>query len=148
MFCHRFVNLLNVPLHVLSQSQAVVDFEKIEEHAETFKNLDVGFCCLGTTRGKAGAVSHSVLPSTATPLLGTNCRCRFIHGIFFCLWSACRSRRGVANVLATNLIYKMILRMCDFRVKKFTAQFVKICHLFTISLAQDFTFSYFTCLCN
>ena len=31
----------------------MVDFDKIEEHADTFKDIDVGFCCLGTTRGKS-----------------------------------------------------------------------------------------------
>ncbi|XP_060560870.1 oxidoreductase HTATIP2-like [Ruditapes philippinarum] len=35
-------------------SQKVIDFEKVETHTEDFKNCDVGFCCLGTTRGKAG----------------------------------------------------------------------------------------------
>ena len=45
--------------YVLLQTQSVVDFEKLDEHADVFKNLDVGFCCLGTTRGKAGAVSNS-----------------------------------------------------------------------------------------
>ena len=46
-------------VHVLLQTQSVVDFEKLDDHADVFKNLDVGFCCLGTTRGKAGAVSNS-----------------------------------------------------------------------------------------
>ncbi|XP_041366275.1 oxidoreductase HTATIP2-like [Gigantopelta aegis] len=29
--------------------QIVVDFEKIEDYADIFKDIDVGFCCLGTT---------------------------------------------------------------------------------------------------
>jgi oxidoreductase len=35
--------------------QRVVDFDDLEKHADAFKNFDVGFCCLGTTRGKSGA---------------------------------------------------------------------------------------------
>ncbi|NXU77550.1 HTAI2 Oxidoreductase, partial [Oreotrochilus melanogaster] len=35
--------------------QAVVDFERLNEHAAAFQGHDVGFCCLGTTRAKAGA---------------------------------------------------------------------------------------------
>lgn len=35
----------------------MVDFEQLGEHAAAFQGHDVGFCCLGTTRAKAGAVS-------------------------------------------------------------------------------------------
>ncbi|XP_072475448.1 oxidoreductase HTATIP2 isoform X3 [Notamacropus eugenii] len=35
--------------------QEVVDFEKLDEYSSAFQGHDVGFCCLGTTRGKAGA---------------------------------------------------------------------------------------------
>ena len=34
--------------------QRVIDFDKIEEFSESFKGFDVGYCCLGTTRGKSG----------------------------------------------------------------------------------------------
>ncbi|XP_072236088.1 oxidoreductase HTATIP2 isoform X2 [Leuresthes tenuis] len=34
--------------------QEVVDFEKLDEHAVAFQGHDVGYCCLGTTRAKAG----------------------------------------------------------------------------------------------
>ncbi|XP_035188748.1 regulator of G-protein signaling 5 isoform X3 [Oxyura jamaicensis] len=34
--------------------QVVVDFERLSEHAAAFRGHDVGFCCLGTTRSKAG----------------------------------------------------------------------------------------------
>ncbi|XP_006892073.1 PREDICTED: oxidoreductase HTATIP2-like [Elephantulus edwardii] len=36
-------------------NQEVVDFEKLDEYAAAFQGHDVGFCCLGTTRKKAGA---------------------------------------------------------------------------------------------
>lgn len=40
----------------LVQNQEVVDFEKLDDYASAFQGHDVGFCCLGTTRKKAGAV--------------------------------------------------------------------------------------------
>ena len=39
------------------QEQKVVDYEKLSDHAEAFQGCEIGFCCLGTTRGKSGAVS-------------------------------------------------------------------------------------------
>uniref|UniRef100_A0A2K6SF62 Protein HTATIP2 n=1 Tax=Saimiri boliviensis boliviensis TaxID=39432 RepID=A0A2K6SF62_SAIBB len=36
-------------------NQEVVDFEKLNDYASAFQGHDVGFCCLGTTRAKAGA---------------------------------------------------------------------------------------------
>lgn len=39
--------------HVVPQE--VVDFEKLEEFSAAFQGHDVGYCCLGTTRAKAGA---------------------------------------------------------------------------------------------
>ncbi|XP_037309224.2 oxidoreductase HTATIP2 [Pungitius pungitius] len=34
--------------------QEVVDFEKLEDYAAAFQGHDVGYCCLGTTKAKAG----------------------------------------------------------------------------------------------
>ncbi|KAF7243945.1 Oxidoreductase HTATIP2 [Varanus komodoensis] len=45
---------LQGPLYA-SVSQEVVDFEKLDESAAAFQGHAVGFCCLGTTRAKAGA---------------------------------------------------------------------------------------------
>lgn len=36
----------------------MVDFEKLDDHAAAFQGHDVGYCCLGTTKAKAGAVSN------------------------------------------------------------------------------------------
>ncbi|XP_048216437.1 oxidoreductase HTATIP2 isoform X2 [Perognathus longimembris pacificus] len=36
-------------------NQEVVDFEKLDDYTSAFQGHDVGFCCLGTTRKKAGA---------------------------------------------------------------------------------------------
>ncbi|CAN9506660.1 unnamed protein product [Ophioblennius macclurei] len=35
--------------------QELVDFEKLDDYAAAFQGHDVGYCCLGTTRAKAGA---------------------------------------------------------------------------------------------
>lgn len=35
-------------------TQRVIDFENVDKFEEDFKGCDVGFCCIGTTRGKAG----------------------------------------------------------------------------------------------
>lgn len=34
--------------------QEVVDFDKLDDYAATFQGHDVGYCCLGTTKAKAG----------------------------------------------------------------------------------------------
>ncbi|XP_023336419.1 oxidoreductase HTATIP2 [Eurytemora carolleeae] len=34
--------------------QRIVDFDNLDKHEIDFKNIDKAFCCLGTTRGKAG----------------------------------------------------------------------------------------------
>lgn len=45
----------------------MVDFERLSEHAAAFQGHDVGFCCLGTTRAKAGVVSGTPpIPPHAT----------------------------------------------------------------------------------
>ncbi|XP_062975370.1 oxidoreductase HTATIP2 [Elgaria multicarinata webbii] len=45
---------LEGPLYA-SVTQEVVDFEKLDDSAASFQGHAVGFCCLGTTRAKAGA---------------------------------------------------------------------------------------------
>ncbi|KAM9410437.1 oxidoreductase HTATIP2 [Pholidichthys leucotaenia] len=35
--------------------QEVVDFEKLDDYSASFQGHDVGYCCLGTTKAKAGA---------------------------------------------------------------------------------------------
>ncbi|XP_060080860.1 oxidoreductase HTATIP2-like [Ylistrum balloti] len=34
--------------------QRIVDYDKLEDHTEAFQGAHVGYCCLGTTKGKAG----------------------------------------------------------------------------------------------
>uniref|UniRef100_A0A0B7A4T7 Protein HTATIP2 n=1 Tax=Arion vulgaris TaxID=1028688 RepID=A0A0B7A4T7_9EUPU len=44
-----------VPLDVGPEfEQRVIDFEKLDEHKDAFKDLDAGFCCLGSYRAKVG----------------------------------------------------------------------------------------------
>lgn len=50
----------------------MVDFERLSEHAAAFQGHDVGFCCLGTTRAKAGAVSGT--PGEQWPCLLSHLR--------------------------------------------------------------------------
>lgn len=33
-----------------------MDFDNLDAYADSFKNFDVGYCCLGTTRTQSGAV--------------------------------------------------------------------------------------------
>lgn len=47
----------------------MVDFERLGEHAAAFQGHDVGFCCLGTTRARAGAVSGDPRGSRLSPPL-------------------------------------------------------------------------------
>ncbi len=35
--------------------QEIVDFEKLEDYGQAFEGFDVGYCCLGTTKGKSGS---------------------------------------------------------------------------------------------
>jgi len=44
-------------VHISKQEQKVIDFDKLEDFVDAFKGFDVGYSCLGTTRGKSGAVS-------------------------------------------------------------------------------------------
>ena len=48
----------------------MVDFDKLEEHADVFKGIDIGFCSLGTTRGKSGAVNGCIIAAAAAAAEG------------------------------------------------------------------------------
>lgn len=44
-----------IPLHLGPEfEQEVINFDRLDDHRELFKDLDVGFCCLGTTQEKSG----------------------------------------------------------------------------------------------
>lgn len=45
------------------QVQKVVDYDRILESSDAFKGADVGFCALGTTRGKSGVVRLACIAS-------------------------------------------------------------------------------------
>jgi hypothetical protein len=56
--------LINVLFNLFKKRfkiQKVVDFEKLQDYEDTFKELDVVYCCLGTTRGKSGVVSKLII---------------------------------------------------------------------------------------
>ena len=44
--------------NVWLQEQRVIDFENLDAYADAFKNFDVGYCCIGTTRAQSGAVIY------------------------------------------------------------------------------------------
>lgn len=62
-----------------SVEEKIVDFDKIEEHSDAFEGLEVGFCCLGTTRAASGAagfykVDHDYVVNCAKVALGKGCK--------------------------------------------------------------------------
>ncbi|PNJ01436.1 HTATIP2 isoform 7 [Pongo abelii] len=63
-------------------NQEVVDFEKLDDYASAFQGHDVGFCCLGTTRVKAGAVrkAYALFPF-CWPVIS---RILFLLTLFLC----------------------------------------------------------------
>lgn len=55
---------------IAQMEQIVVDFDKLDEQKEAFSGFNVGYCCLGTTRGKSGAegfykVDHDYVMNSA-----------------------------------------------------------------------------------
>ena len=40
----------------------MVDFNNLQLSEDVFKDVDVGFCCLGTTKAKSGSVSLQFSP--------------------------------------------------------------------------------------
>jgi len=58
--------------------QRVVDFDNLAQYGESFTGVDTAFCCLGTTRGKAGKegfikVDHDYVLEAAKLLKTANC---------------------------------------------------------------------------
>jgi oxidoreductase len=69
-----------VPLSIGPEfEQKVVDFENIDEFKDVFKDLDVGFCCLGTTKAKSGLqgfirVDHDYVLMSAEVAKSQSCK--------------------------------------------------------------------------
>ena len=58
--------------------QNVVDYDCLDKSAKSFSNVDAAFCCLGTTRAKAGKtgfikVDHEYVLNSAKLLKAANC---------------------------------------------------------------------------
>lgn len=49
------------------QVHKTVDFDRISEFSEAFQGADVGYCALGTTRGKSGVVRTGTARMSALP---------------------------------------------------------------------------------
>jgi len=59
--------------------QRVVDFDNLDAHKKSFAGADVAFCCLGTTRGKAGKdgfvrVDYDYVVNSANILKDAGCK--------------------------------------------------------------------------
>lgn len=39
----------------------MINFENITDYKDVFQGIDTGFCCLGTTKGKSGAVCMQII---------------------------------------------------------------------------------------
>lgn len=57
MIYQCFVTQCTLKSLYIFQEQKVVDFDNLDNSADIFQGVGVGFCCLGTTRGKSGVVS-------------------------------------------------------------------------------------------
>ena len=58
--------------------QREVDFDTLAQYGDSFTGVDTAFCCLGTTRGKAGKegfikVDHDYVLESAKLLKAANC---------------------------------------------------------------------------
>jgi len=58
--------------------QKIVDFDNLGQHCDSFMGVDTAFCCLGTTRGKAGKegfikVDHDYVLESAKLLKAASC---------------------------------------------------------------------------
>ncbi|XP_048728205.1 oxidoreductase HTATIP2-like [Ostrea edulis] len=63
--------------------EKIVDFDRLEEHENVFAGCDIGFNCLGTTRGKSGKdgfirVDHDYVIKTAELAKAKGCK-HFLH---------------------------------------------------------------------
>lgn len=59
--------------------QRVIDFDNLEAYKADFTGFDVGYCCLGTTRGKSGKegfkkVDHDYIVNTARLAKDSGCK--------------------------------------------------------------------------
>jgi len=84
-----------------------VDFENLDAHTDAFKNFDVGYCCLGTTRAKSGAVSLYNLLRFSNKAVAYSYRCsRYLM---------CAPFTNIHNVMEPNQITSplgtMLLRL-------------------------------------
>lgn len=52
--------MMMMMIDICFKVQEVVDFEKLDVYAQAFQGHDVGYCCLGTTKAKAGTVSLTI----------------------------------------------------------------------------------------
>uniref|UniRef100_A0A915DBI6 Protein HTATIP2 n=1 Tax=Ditylenchus dipsaci TaxID=166011 RepID=A0A915DBI6_9BILA len=66
----RTVDLDKDLVQAANAEQVQIDFDNIEQHKHVFDGAEVGFCCLGTTKGRSGKegfikVDHDYVVNTA-----------------------------------------------------------------------------------
>jgi len=107
--------------------QRVIDFDKIGEFSDSFQGFDVGYCCLGTTKGKAGKegffkVDHDYVVESAK--LAKEGGCKHFHlvtaqGANKNSWFLYPKTKGQAEAAVEDLgfdrlsIYRPALLLCD-----------------------------------
>ena len=110
--------------------QRVIDFDKIGEFSDSFQGFDVGYCCLGTTKGKAGKegffkVDHDYVVESAK--LAKEGGCKHFHlvtaqGANKNSWFLYPKTKGQAEAAVEDLgfdrlsIYRPALLLCDRQV--------------------------------
>jgi oxidoreductase len=110
----------------------VVDYENLEHSSEKFRGVDSAFCCLGTTRAKAGKegfvkVDHDYVLSAAKLLQSSNCPDFHLlssKGSSASSWILYTSTKGQVEEATKKLnfprlcIYRPGVLMCDREEKR------------------------------
>jgi len=78
----RKVDFGDDPLYRKNVEQIQIDFDAVEKHKTAFSGVNVGFCCLGTTRAKSGRdgfikVYHDYVLNVAQ--VAKECGCEQFH---------------------------------------------------------------------
>lgn len=112
--------------------QKIVDFDDLNQYAADFSGVDAAFCCLGTTRGKAGKegfikVDHDYVLSAAQIVKTGGCEEFHLltskgsnpNGWFLYPSTKGKVEEAVKNVGFSKLgIYRPGLLMCDRQEKR------------------------------
>lgn len=110
--------------------QRVIDFDKIGDFTDSFQGFDVGYCCLGTTKAKAGKegfikVDHDYVVNAAKLALDGGCKHFHLvtsQGANKDSWFLYQKTKGQTEADVEKLgfdrlsIYRPALLLCDRQV--------------------------------